>query len=352
MKIQQRTWPVFVSLILLGLSQVAQSQAAKAVSCDQAAIDRERVAAAVQWVKEEATYLDVFVVSHCGKVIAEHYANGAAADKTHDMQSATKTFPALLVGIALDLGLIKSVEQPVVELLPQYAGLLEGDKKKITLRHLLEMTSGLKWVDFGAERSFEKQAAAEDSAAFVLGEPLVSVPGDEWFYNTGSSHLLSAIIHYNTGMSTAEFAEEHLFGPLEFGDYEWRTHRDGVNEGGWQLYLRPEDSLKIGEMLLNQGTWNGKQIVSGDFVREASKFRNQSTFGASGYGYQMWIETDYGTERVFGARGWGGQNILVAPKLQMVIVTNGSIHHPRETAEAVKSLITDYLVPAHRLQTP
>ncbi|MEM7365853.1 MAG: serine hydrolase [Pseudomonadota bacterium] len=296
---------------------------------------------------QDASYLDVLILEHCGEIAIEHYANGYTATRLHDMQSATKTVPGLLVGIAIDQGLIKSVDQPIRELLTEHADLLTGGKANITVRHLLEMTSGLKWIDFGPERSFEKQAAAADSVAFILGEPLVSNPGKTWFYNTGSSHLLSAIVRKVSGKSTGVFAETYLFGPLDFGEYQWGTHADGTHEGGWQLYLRPVDALKLGQLLLAQGTWKGQQIISSAFIENAMTYRHGTQFPGSGYGFQMWIETAYGVNKLAGARGWGGQNILVAPDEHLILVTGGSVMHPAEMAAIVQSLM-GHIAPALR----
>ena len=327
-------------------------QSVDADTCSSDDLDAERLSAATRWLTTAETHLDSVLIEHCGEIVVEVHRNGHDRLTPHDLQSATKTITGLLVGIAQDHGFVHSLDQPIVELLPGSRAQLPGDKRLITVRHLLEMTSGLKWIDFGPERSFTKQAAAPDSAAFIIGEPLVSTPGETWFYNTGSSHLLSAIVRETTGRSTKTFADDVLFGPLGFGDYEWRHHADGVHEGGWQLYLRPVDMLKIGRLLIEGGVWQEHRIVSQAFIDAATSFRQPTTFGASGYGFQMWVETDYGPTDLAGARGWGGQNILVAQDLDMVIVTTGSIDHPAETANAVRRLISEFITPAHPSKAP
>lgn len=333
-------------LLILAAGVLATSACTADDHCQPLSADNEILQKADAWLSESVEVLDVVIVEHCGEVVFERYYNEFGPEIPHDMQSGTKTFTGMLAGIAIDQGIIKSIDQPASELLPKQSHLFEGDKADITVRHLLEMTSGLKWVDFGEERSFEKQARAADSAAFIVGEPLVSAPGEEYFYNTGSSHLLSAIIHYNTGMTTSEYADKYLFGPLEFGDYVWNRHGDGVNEGGWQLYIRPVDALKFGRMMLDRGQFNGQQIVSADFVDEGTSFLHASGFGDAGYGFQMWNVPDAGNEDLAGARGWGNQNFLVAADLDAVIVTNGDITRHPETIEVFDRLLKEFLVPA------
>ncbi len=315
-------------------------------NCRPVSPDHELLWQADAWLNDTVEVLDTVILEHCGEVVFERYYNGFDAETAHDMQSSTKTFTGLLTGIAIDRGMIKSIDQPIAELLPKQRDLLEGEKARITVRHLLEMTTGLKWVDFGAERSFDRQARAADSAAFILGEPLVSSPGETYFYNTGSSHLLSAIIHNNVAGTTAQFAEKFLFGPLGFEGVVWNRHGDGVNEGGWQLYLRPIDALKFGRLLLNRGQWEGEQLVSAAFIDAATSYLHQTEFGGAGYGYQMWHVPDLGSNDLAGARGWGGQNILVAADLNAVIVTNGDILQNPQVSQTVERLLGEFLIPA------
>jgi len=316
--------------------------------CAAVSVDREKLAQAKTWIAGNTNYIDSFLVQHCGEILVEKYYRGFDASKRHQLQSATKTFTGALIGVALKQGVIENLDQPILELLPDYAHLLTGAKAQITLRHLLTMMSGLKWVDFGAGSSFDRMAAASDSVAFILGEPMVSEPGETFFYNTGSSHLLSAIIHHNTGMTIAQYAEKNLFGPLGIEDYEWRAHPDGINQGGWRLFLRPLDMVKFGQLYLDEGAWNGEQVIGADYIAEATAFHVQTYYG-NGYGFQMWIDTDFGTKDVASARGWGGQVIFVLDELGTVVTFNGSIEHPQEMRRDVVMLIKEFVIPAHTI---
>lgn len=310
-------------------------------------IDGDLLADALAWIDDQPNYIDSFLVSHCNEIQSEAYYRGYSAANLHDLQSATKTFTAVLIGIAIDQGTIEGVEQPLSELLPGYAHLLTGDKADITLEHVLTMTTGLRWVDFGIGNSFDRIAVAPDSVEFILDEPLETQPGEVFFYNTGSSHLLSAIVHYNAGMSTAEYAEQNLFEPLGVSDYTWPALLDGVNQGGWGIHMRPGDFLKLGQLLLDGGAWDGQQVVSEGFVDAATAYQVATEYGG-GYGYQMWIETQlFDVDDIAGARGWGGQDCLVLDDLDVVVVFTGDIAHPYEMAEHVPLLVNDHVIPAH-----
>ena len=139
---------VWITLALTCVSRADNTPKDDHSNCPMPILTHERLASGRAMI-QSATYLDVLILEHCGKVVLEHYANGYTSTRLHDMQSATKSIPGLLVGIAIDRGLIRSVDQPVRELLTEHRRFLIGDKADITVRHLLGMTSGLKWVDFG-----------------------------------------------------------------------------------------------------------------------------------------------------------------------------------------------------------
>ncbi len=299
---------------------------------------------ALTWIKNNETYIDSLIIAQGDTILAEHYWNGFEAETLHEQQSATKSFSSALIGIAMGDGLIESLDQPLASLLPAYEGHLSGDKAKITLRHLLTMTSGLKWVDFGDGNSFQRITEAEDSIAFILDEPLVSEPGAEFFYNTGSSHLLSAIIHTITGQTTTEYAEDRLFGPLGITDVVWPKLRDGIAQGGWGMELRPRDMVKFGQLFLNEGRIGTQQIIPEAYVRDATR-GHIATYYGSDYGFQFWIEHTMHTNPVAGARGYGGQDILILEDLDAVVTFTGNICCPKDMAEDVAYLMKTHISP-------
>lgn len=313
--------------------------------CD--AIDAATLGQAVDWIASNRNSIDSFQVHHCGEPLVEQYYNGYSDTTPHDLQSATKTYTGVLIGIAIDQGVIRDVDQPILELLPAYADLLTGEKAEITVAHLLTMTSGLAWTDFGAGNSFDRIEEADDSVAFILGEPLEASPGETFHYNTGSSHLLSAILHYNTGTTTAEYAERHLFGPLGVEPVEWPALQDGVNQGGWGMYQLPSDFAKLGQLLLDEGVWQGERVVSQEYVDAATAPHVETEYGGS-YGYQMWIQTEwFDANDIAAARGYGGQDCFVLEDLHLVATFTGDIDEPDAMAVDVTNLMNEYILPAH-----
>lgn len=315
--------------------------------CQASPLDLPKLAEAIAWIEANESQLHSFLVYQCGRKILEDYYLGYDAIMPHDLQSATKTVSAMLIGAALKSGLLKDLDQPLVELLPDYAHLMIGAKANITLRHVLTMTTGLRWKDFGRANSFDEIAASKDSVQYILSEPLVSLPGEVFFYNTGNSHLLSAIITQLTGKSAFDYADEVLFSPLGMMDYRWDDFADGLNLGGWGLYMRPRDMAKLGMVLANQGRWEGRPILDADFLRQAmtAQAATQGGPGGSGYGFQMWIQDDLTEKPVAAAMGWGGQTIFVLSELDAVVVFTGSVDiNPAKNVDHIRHVLKNYVL--------
>lgn len=316
-------------------------------ACDASHVDMTKINAAVNWVATNYNYIDSMLIKHCDTLLTENYYNGFNANTLHEIQSATKTFSSTLVGILLRKGVITSLDQKISELLPNYSSLFVGGRENITVRHLLTMTTGLRWNDFTPPTSFDEINAASDSINYVLTRTLETTPGAKFAYNTGSSHLLSAIVKVKTGMSTDKYAEQELFGPLGISTYTWPKLKDGINQGGWGMYMKPIDFIKLAQLYRNGGVWNGTQILDKSFADAAIVKQVVTGNTLENYGFQMWIEEDYGTAVVAGARGYGGQDSLVAKAQGYTIVFTGSIQQPTQMATDIKNLIKNYIVPSH-----
>jgi len=318
-------------------------------SCDASHIDMDKINGAVSWIANNVNYIDSMIIKHCDTVIVEKYYNDFNATTMHELQSGTKTFSSTLAAILLRKGVIKSLDQPISELLPKYSSLLTGPKANITVRHLLEMTSGLHWNDFVPPTSFTEIAAARDSIKYVLSQPLDTTPGASFAYNTGSSHLLAAIVQTQTGMSAAKYAEQELFEPLGITSYTWPALNDGINQSGWGMYMKPIDYIKLAELYRNGGAWNGLQIIDKSFAEAATvkQVVTGHTHFLEDYGYMMWIEEDFGTPVVAGARGYGGQDSLVARAQGYTITFTGSIEQPGAMANDIHYLFNEYIIPSH-----
>ena len=335
------------SLACLGLAFNSVSISASQQTCNSTAPNVNQLQKAKIWMDDNNAYIDSMLVQHCGKKIFEDYRRGYDSIMPHDIQSSTKTYAMLLIGVLIEQGKIENTQIPLKQLLPKYAHLFTGGKENITLHQVLAMTTGLQWRDFGKGNSFEKIIAAKDSVEYILSEPLLTKPGAEFFYNTGSSHLLSAVVTAVTGQSAFEFAKKTLFEPLEMMDYEWDAFPDGLSLGGWGLYTRPRDMMKIGQLILDEGKWKGKQIVNAAFLEQATKQQADTNggIGGKGYGYQMWIPNGFDKTDLAAAQGFGGQSIFIFEELDLVVVFTASVEKPAENAKAEFHILSKFIVP-------
>jgi CubicO group peptidase (beta-lactamase class C family) len=228
----------------------------------------------------------VLVVSH-GVLTFEHYRTGndeiwdrAVPDAEHgptikhDLRSITKSVISLLFGIALDGKLIPGIDEPVFNYFPEYADLRTPEKASISLRHLLMMSSGLEWNEYlpytDPNNSEIAMLRSGDRWRFALQPRLVVTPGLEWNYSGGCTELLAAVIRKATGKPIEAFAHETLFSPLGITDVQWGRYPDQIPAAASGLQLRPRDLAKLGQLVLQRGLWDGRQIISGQWLDEAT----------------------------------------------------------------------------------
>jgi CubicO group peptidase (beta-lactamase class C family) len=234
----------------------------------------------------------VVIVRH-GKLVFEQYFPGYDepwgmgegrhdfdATTKHDMRSASKSVVSLLVGIAIDRELIKSADEPVVKFFPDYSALKTAGWDNITLRHLLTMSSGIQWDENRAwkdPQNDEPHLGNEaDPFRYVLSKPIAAPPDTVWNYNGGGTDLLGNIIERVSGKSLDAFAREALFTPLGISDWEWMKYRNEHIAAAAGLRLRPRDAAKIGQLVLNKGVWNGRQIVPVKWIEQSVRPRFQA----------------------------------------------------------------------------
>jgi hypothetical protein len=251
--------------------------------------------------------------------------------EVHTLQSVTKSVASTLVGIAILQGYIPGVDVPVFDLLTD-SDLTAVDPRvrDATLEDLLTMRLGIEWHendrpldDTNTTLQLEKSA---NWVEFTLRQPADADPGQTWVYNSGASHLMSAIILQATGRTTAEYAEENLFGPLGISDYHWKTDPQGLPDTEGGLYLAAEDLARIGLLYLQDGVWDGTRILPEGWVEAATARRVDDVAPDNpnwnwGYGYQWW-RLDARGHAVWAGLGFGGQNLIVIPDLGLVGVIN------------------------------
>jgi CubicO group peptidase (beta-lactamase class C family) len=236
-----------------------------------------------------------------------------------------------LLGIAADRGLV-TTSQPVLSLLSGYEDLAGQARNRITVAHLLTMTSGIEWDETtypytDARNSETAMDLSPSSVRFVLTRDVVDDPGTRFQYCGGCTMLLAAVIREATGQQLDEFAADVLFRPLGIDDFEWLHHPDGLPIAASGLRLRPRDLAKIGFLFVNGGRWRGQQILSPTWIAESTRARIQLD-SISAYGYQWWVDIESlaGDPTPFPvARGNGGQRIYVVPRLRLVaVITAGN----------------------------
>lgn len=259
------------------------------------------------------------------QLVFEHYRNGPVKEQIAKTNSVTKSFLSALICIAFDRGLLPSPDTPIRTFFPQLDADSDERKREITLRHLLTMSGGWNWTEFGEHHSFPRMTRSRDWVRFALEQPMADRPGDRMEYNSGSSQLLSAILVQAAGMPVDRFAEEHLFGPLGIDTYRWEQDPQGIHTGGFGLWLRPSDMLKFGLLYLRQGVWNGRQLISRERLEESVRPAIDVEAPHRGcYAWHWWTDVYTGDRNssfeFFYARGYGGQFIYVIPSLETVVV--------------------------------
>lgn len=298
-----------------------------------------------------------FLVYKSGKLIVEEYFPGnvykweAKAHhgewvswsnrRLHSVMSVTKSITSASIGVALDKGFIRSVDQSIFDYLPDHQHLKTEEKSKITIEHLLTMTPGLEWQEWGAPYSSAENPMVgiwysdKDPVSYILEGTLEHQPGTNFSYYGGNHILLGEILKNATNMTICDLSKEHLFKPMGIDSVHWAVKFDnGVIETAGGLKMKPRDMLKFGIMFLNDGAWNKKRVLSKNWVDRSSKAYHDNTFikvpgedsGRVGYAYSWWTKTvmiDNEEVILYWASGWGGQKIVVIPSIETVVVFTG-----------------------------
>jgi CubicO group peptidase (beta-lactamase class C family) len=299
------------------------------------------------------------------KPIYEGYFHGYKQDSLHDTRSAFKSVTSLLVGIAVDKGLIRSLDQKVYELFPEYKPFKNDDprKKMMTIRNLLEMKSGFDCEEFDGTKDCEDvMSESRDWVKFSLDLPMKCQPGTEWSYTSIAPMILSGVISKVSGMTVMDFAKKYLFAPMGMTDYKWTTDLAGHGMTAGSFYIKPADMLKLAELVLQQGKWNGKQLISQKWIAESTAgnipISGFSYVGSSRtavaipqqayYGYYWYhelIKTNAFQHDLLFASGNGGQYIFIIKSLDLAIVfTQGNYGSWR--AKQAFEILAKYIIPA------
>jgi len=285
---------------------------------------------------------DSVMVIKDGYVVLDAYFPPFDEGETHNVYSCTKSVVSTLVGIAYEEGLIESLDQTLLEFFPgRTVENMSQWKKEITLRDMLTMSAGFdardnwiyEWEWLGRLHD------AEDAVQYMLDLEVVHEPGTVFNYTNGVSHLLSCIVTETTSVSALDYAQEKLFEPLGITHVKWYTDVKGRNWGYSRLYLEPRDMAKIGYLFLNEGEWDGKQIVSSEWVEDATSKHLDANILPPGYGYQ-WRVSPNG---YYSAAGYKGQFIHVVPDLDLIMVTTS---RDANDFNRIFDLLETFVIPA------
>lgn len=298
---------------------------------------------------DSITLHSIMILKH-GEVVLEQWFNGQTAETPHPMFSVSKTFTATAVGLAIHEGKLH-LDDPVVSFFPDKLPAEQSENlKAMTVRDLLTMTCG---------HDVEPNNLRKDSLDWVqafLAWPVEHKPGTYYLYNSLGTYMLSAIVQKVTGEKIIDYLDTRLFQPLHITRPEWEESPQGINCGGWGLLLKTEDMAKMGQLFLQEGKWNGQQIVPAEWLKEMSSYQVPSAPAGTrfedlekaglnkdnnewvqGYGYQMWICR----HQAYRADGFAGQYIMVFPDRDAVLVltTSSSLYQP------YIDLVWEYLLP-------
>lgn len=275
-------------------------------------------------------------------------------NRIHNLASLTKSITSILVGAAIHNGFIQGVDEPALSYFPEFEDLRTPANDAITIEHLLTLTPGWEWTEstqMVEENCMVQFNAAPSPLRYLIGLPMVDSPGEHWAYNGGAVSLLGQLIEEASGLSVERFANRFLFDQLGIRLYRWaRMQPDFIATHG-DLKLLPRDVAKIGQLMLNDGVWNGVRLLPEGWVDASVSpsvhFRpGEGFYSYTDYGYLWWLmDLPIGGETFasYSAAGWGGQRLIVIPDLDVVVVFNGGNY---DSIEPVDEIMTRHILPA------
>jgi CubicO group peptidase (beta-lactamase class C family) len=291
------------------------------------------------YIEEEAINIRSVIVVRNGYIVEEGYLTNCKfrtvredyGREQHRLWSVTKSITSLCIGMVIQKGYINNISQTFFEFFPElWKPTYDLRKKNVTIEHLLTMTSGIEWDESSMAYSdpsndYNKMIHTTNWVQYYLDKPMLYDPGEFFSYSAGSSMLLSALIQKLTNQTTSEFAHDFLFIPLGILKEHWRWDADpaGITDGADGLSMTPKDMAKIGLLLINNGTWEGMEIVPTDYVKAAS-IDQQPPLSDSTYGYQFWVQSWF-PYYAYAAIGWNGQRIVIFPEINLIVTFTADI---------------------------
>ena len=303
----------------------------------------------LQSAKDKKLNIQSVMALQHGKVLYEKWLNGGESQKPHVLNSVSKTFTSAAVGLAIGEGRL-SLDDKIISFFPDDLPDSPSENlKKVTVRNLLTMNSG-------HDSEPPRGKNGESWAKSFLAWPIEHEPGSYYCYNSLGTYMLSAIVQKVTGEKIVDYLQPRLFDPLGIEAPRWEESPQGINCGGWGLYLKTEDLAKMGQLLLQGGKWNGKQVLPEEYVAEATRAQvpcqpswiradkiaesgltPENSDWVLGYGYQVWRCR----HNAYRADGAGGQYIIVIPDKDAVVINTADL----QDMQAELNLVWDYILP-------
>ena len=296
----------------------------KVSSLEEHCLDSEKVEKAAWYFENNFATSSLLIVRH-GELVYEKYFNSYnKPDWPVPIFSVTKSVLSALVGIAITQGALDSLDHKVIEYFPEYFNPHTDPRMaQVTLHDLLTMSSGFNWIE--DSQIEDRWMATGNLVESAINLEFSDQPGTTFTYSSANTQLLAAILTKIVGEPLRDYAQRNLFLPLGISRRLWNWSMDdqGYYIGGFGMDLRPQDLARFGYLYLNQGYWDGKQIISPDWIQQSTSTQIQTGFGKE-YGYLWWIRPGEG-ESAFQAIGYGGQSIYIFPDLDMVVVVTGRV---------------------------
>lgn len=322
-------------------------------------LDADRLCTVLRNLADGEANIHGLIIARHGRLVAEVYHAGKDervkdlfrttrtfdASTLHDIRSISKSVTSLLWGIAQGQGKTPPLDTPVLSLFPELADLNRDGREAITLAQMLSMSSGLAWNEWRATSLFNNDEFGlfwhTSQARYVFNRLMAAPAGAQFNYNGGNTAVLAQLLADRVGMTLPEYARKQLFEPLGITDWEWVDDYRGRPLAFAGVRLRPRDLARIGQLVLQHGQWNGRQVVPAEWIAESTRPHIDTGMGLQ-YGYQWWLGkvTVSGTEQAWvGGIGNGGQRLWILPGLDMVVVTTAGDYNQRASWKQAETLL-------------
>lgn len=317
----------FLAMLALAgtMATAAQAQPWPTATPESQGMDSAALAQLVEYGAN--VKMDSLVVVRHGRIVAEAYYAPYRADMLHRINSSTKAVVVALARIAMARGELPGPQTPVLELFPE-AEPADARWRQVTLQHLMDMTSGLDWTEGLTEAPPKTQLEMEQSRdwqRFILQRGIAQAPGTTYYYNSGNSHLLALAIARRTGGNLEAYARQHLLEPLGITAWRWRKDPQGHATGGAGLYLHTRDMARFGQLYLQKGEWNGRQLVPRPVAEAAFAPTVEMDIPGFAYADGWWAIPK---RKAYFAAGFNRQLIMVLPELGIVAAVTGRGSYP------------------------